>query len=239
MLNRRICFLMLPFISSLGMAVDIDLKKFEKQAKKACFQALSENQLQDGGEILFRDGAGAIGSEPVFDYGAYYYLPRLKPGTLFNDQWKLAYRQQLNGEKPEFMILVDLEKNDFTDAFAQSGIATFNDGVTTKTIETLMKTIKSAAPGLELTLLENIGVLTFKSPLRDSKKVWELLNKSRDVLAVELNHEAYPETFIFDKAIRITTRGKIDADKYRGVTKELRDQGVVFNTETTVPKNLQ
>lgn len=43
----------------------------------------------------------------------------------------------------------------------------------------------------------------------------------------------------FDPVVVLTDQGIIDASKYRGFTKMLKDKRCQFSTETTVPPDLQ
>lgn len=242
MMNTQIksIFVVLAILLTTGVhAVTLDIGKFKSKATVELIKAVGEKQIQGVGAVYFRDGAGSLDLEPVFDYAAFVYVVKVKAGILPGEDLRLAYRLSLNGNEDIILIKDPGQEPNFTVAMPGSGIVTFKDGVSEQEVNNLIAKMRKAAPAGEFSYLDAIGVLTFKVEVVQAPDVLQVLQGESIVEAVDLENEVYRVPFQFDPAVAVNEKKKIDADKYRGLTKKLKADGLSFASETTIPEDLQ
>jgi hypothetical protein len=220
-------------------AETIDLAKFRSKGQLECERALGKDNIVGQPVVFFQDGAGSLDLPPVFDYASFFYVVSVRQGILPRDNVLLAYRLQLNGQED----LVQVEQTDngqgLIVSVLNSGIVTLRPGITKSELEKLVSDLKLVSPNINLQIFEEIGVFQFDSPSSDTARVFGFLSNYASVAAVEFNTEYYRRPFAFDPIVQVLDAGTIDADKYRRLTKELKEQGFPFASRTIVPPDLK
>lgn len=219
-------------------AVSLATDKLKTKAKTALENSVGKHNLEGDGEIWFRDGAGSTNLEPLFDYAAFVYVVTPKADILPEPGLKLGYRLLLNGNE-DIVFFSRTDQGQLLISLPGEGVATLNPQVSKAEVNEFIAKLSQLSPAGDFQHLDEVGALSFKVPILDAKKIFTELRQSKLVKTVELNYEAYRIPFGFDPVLSVQDTGKIDADKYRQMTKKFKSQGLRFSSETTVPEDLQ
>ncbi len=220
-------------------ATTLNLAKFQSKGQHVLEQAIGRQNIFGPGSVIFRDGAGSIDLEPLYDYASFIYYVSLRPEVTPLKGLKIGFRMLLNGQQDIVLLSPAPIKGQIAISAPGEGIAALVGDAKKEEIESLIKKLRQTSPKGEFSYLEAIAVITFKVSLVDTPRVFGALRKSPSVKSVELNYENYRIPFEFDLVTRVSGVDTIDADKYRRITKQLKDSGLRFTTETTVPRDLQ
>jgi hypothetical protein len=243
MLNR-IAALSLPLFAlaltaSSAQAVTLNLEKFRNLAREKLAELVDlDSEVTGNARVIFVDGASSIDQPPANDLGAFYYEVKTKAGILPIDDATLAFRLSLAGSTEIVLVKHAIDGN-VAIANLTSGNVAFKEGASDAEkavfIEELRETFRQAT----VDYFDALGMFSYEVPFRSIRDMSDYLRASDLIQNVELNLEVYPIMFQIDKAVTVKKKGTIDADYYRGTVKELKNSGVEFVTETTVPEELQ
>lgn len=229
--------LALMLVAFSAQAANLDLAKFRAKGQAETQKIVGVENVLEEGRVIFRDGAGSTDLEPFFDYGAFYYVVPVKDGVLPKGA-SLAYRLWLNGTEDAVLVEISGEPASLVVSMPDSGIVTLVEGASQKDVDALLAELRAKAPEGEFTYLKNIKILTYQVKVLEMASTYQLLRGSKIVQAIDQNYEVYRTPFEFDPPQEIGETGVIDADKFRGVVKRLREEGWKFASETTVPEDL-
>lgn len=140
-------------------------------------------------------------------------------------------------ERVSGFLLRGTEAGDFIVSMPGDGIVTLDSKASESSVDDLVRQLERA--GATVQRLSEIGVLTYQAKISASAQILSILKAHKAVAAVEADFESYRAPYVFDTALLIAKRGVIDADSYRQSTKRLKDDGLPFVTETTIPTRFQ
>lgn len=226
------------FLSSVSQAVTLDVSKFRSKAKASLENVIGRQNIVGREKIIFRDGAGSTDLEPLFDYASFIYVVTPKEGIFPTKDLRLGYRLTLKGNE-DMVLFSDSSNGDIAIAMPGEGVATLDSNASKNEAEQLVQKLTQLSPSGDFQHLAATGVITFIVPILESAVIFKELTQSKFITSIELSYENYRIPFEFDPILTVKDTGKIDADKYRELTKKLKMQGLNFTTETTVPQDLQ
>lgn len=243
MLNNYICLLVsLVFLSSRPVnAVNLDLEKFKNKAHTQILETLGKKNFSEKriGQVIFVDGAGSLDLQPLFDYGAFYYLLSPTHSVLPYKQLQIAYRVGLNGSE-QIVQIEFLQKDEVRVSDLGSLLVTLKDSDKAMEVaKRLVTDLKLISPEGKFKIHESLRVMVLKMPPRDTIEILKRVRAARIAKSVDLNNQVYRVPFTFAPLVKVSDSGKIDAEKYRSLVKMLKAEGRVFATEPTVPDDLQ
>lgn len=239
--------LFLSLISSAfaaGEESTLDLDRFQLEAQ-AEMQKLfpSEKMNFQRAMVLFRDGAAQLEAPEIEDLAAIVYVLPLNEGTLPNKKFRLGYRLWLNGKTDmplvEYPIYDDPEDSGITFRSADRGTAQLQSFATEKDAKALIAALRKIAPEgvFEFHFAKN--QLTFRVAPHLATRIVTALQSSTLVRRASMDLETYGAPVELALPERITKTGKIDLDRYRSLTEDLRDRGRAFSSTTKVPERLR
>lgn len=243
----RVAFLsfniLFGFIAALfggqASAQTLDMTKFRIKAEQAIESVIGAENIEGDPKIVFRDGAGRLDLQPLIDYASYIYFVEVKPGVLPHDDLMIGYRLGLS----EFEDIITVKTNDDESELyvsnAASLIVILQDEVSQKDLNDLVSVLQEASPQAEIQLLPILGFITVYAPILESRNLFQILMNSPVVADLRVDNEVYRIPFEFSPIVEVIDEGQINPDKYRDLTKTLKDEGFVFETETTIPDDLQ
>ena len=239
-LSNLVLVSLVVLVAQASLAVTVlHLDRFREKGLAAVTEAVGAKNIVGEGRVFFKDGAGSMDLEPLFDHAAYHFVVTVKTGVLSSDDLRLGYRLNLSGSE-DLVLLADPEKNpQFPVAMPGEGLVVLKDGAKEKSVASLLAKLKTIAPKGEFTHLKAVGVLVYQVKVLEAPAILKELKRSGLASSVEPNYENYRVPFRFEPAIEVRETGRIDADKHRTLTKKLREEGYRFATETTVPADLQ
>jgi len=249
---RSVVLLTLSLFPSAQAAIgDLDLAKFVSVGTQELEKIYGAQNLEPGVEIYFQDGVG-VGSSKISDFATLTLLKKPKFTPESSAIHRVGYRLEMNGTIQIMNVNMStcvapicqdpkLDSLALGFAFVGSAVVSLNKApITVKEMKQIEARIMKAYPSAKITLFEFIFMLQVDAHPLDMPGIIALVSKEKKFSGFDLNFETYAYPIEFDPAIEIKQRsGTVDMDKFRGVSKYYKDQGVPFTTETTIPKILQ
>ena len=232
-------YLFLGVQYSIACEKVIDLKKFKYKALSEITKNYGPGDIFGEGKILYQDGVGSIGLEPLFDYSSLNFevqphFPMLEAGQT------VSYRLFLIGGE-EVMItrfLEDIETLAFY--FPEQIIAIFNPKMTLSKQKLFIKKLKTKYPKVEMTHLEQINMMTLQGGARELITLGGELNLKGEIQEVFQDQEVYRVPFKFDKVKTIDSETQtLEVESVRSLSRYYRDLGYRFIKEACIPEDLR
>jgi len=234
-------FLCVSSVSYAEGTNTLDLEKFEAEAISRIQSQFGPDAMVPGSErILFQDGAAATDSPPIYDLASINYVVGMKPGVLPQEDLRVAYRLNLNGEDADFTFVhVTDDERPLIFLSARGGTIVYKEGATQQERMNLIREIQSLAPEAQISDLEITGLIIYEVKPAEAARVARVVAASTIVEAVELQLEQYRMPFEFDSPVPLSNQGKKCVDSLRTLTRSYKEKGVSFSSETFVPERLR
>ena len=218
--------------------VELDLAKFRAKGEQTLAANAAGLTQMVPAETVYVDGASAFDAAVVFDQSSFLVsLPVRAESSL--SEWRIAFRLGLNGTQALVLFKTDSAGQLFF-AVPNSGIVTFNNEASEMQIEKFVRDLRTAFPSGEIQYLSSIKSLIYVVPLSEVDLIYGFLEDSALIASVQMDQEAYHQPYFFEAPVSIADEIQhVNADQYRTRTKILKEDGVKFATETTVPEDLQ
>lgn len=233
-----ICFF-LGVQYSIACETVLDLKKFKHKALSEITKLYGPGDIYSEGRILYQDGVGSIGLEPLFDYSSLNFevqphFPMLEAGQ------RISYRLFLIGGE-EVMITRFLEGIEtLVFYFPKQIIASFNPKMTLSKQKLFIKNLKTKYPKVEITHLEQINMMILQGGARELITLGGELDFKSEIQMVFQDQEVYRVPFEFDKVRNIDSEAQtLDVESVRSLSRYYRDLGYRFIKEACIPEDLR
>jgi hypothetical protein len=221
-------------LSSPASQTTLDLSSFRRHALGELEKVLGATPAN--GRIFFQDGAASTDLPPVFDQARLYFVADPPPGTL-PAPYKVAHVFSFQGEA--FTIPVELNEAGRIVPLAWELTTTFDDTTTEEQIKEFAQNLRRAFPGAEIQALSSLGMMTVSTDPATLSRLEKALELSSLKTTSTFSRENFRVPFEFGQPIDLgegLVPHDVDLASLTTVTKSLRDQGIPFTTQPSLPR---